>query len=56
MTNKTNRIAKICKRIDDIEHALACKDQSESKTIELCEELSCLTEEYDSLLIEKDDE
>lgn len=45
----TNRIVKICRRITDIEHALACNDQPEGKTISLKEELECLEAELKTL-------
>lgn len=45
----TNRIVKLCRRITDIEHALACKDQSERETVELSDELEQLESELKTL-------
>jgi hypothetical protein len=45
----TNKIVKICRRITDIEHSLACKDQDERKTEELNEELNKLSFDLDNL-------
>jgi len=45
----TNRFVKICRRIEDIEYILACKDQSDVVAIELCEELESLEAELKTL-------
>ena len=49
MTDITNRVVKICRRITEIEHALACNDQSEKKIIEFGYELEQLNEELITL-------
>ena len=49
--DNTNRAVKICRRIVDIEHALACKDQEERKDEELQEELEKLEEELKTLKV-----
>ena len=45
----TNKVVKICRRITDIEHALACNDQSERKAAELSDELERLELELKTL-------
>jgi len=47
--NEQNRLTKICRRISEIEHALACNDQSEMRQVELKDELDSLNIEYDKL-------
>lgn len=45
----TNRVVKICRRITDIEHAIACDDQPERKAEELRDELELLEAELATL-------
>lgn len=47
----TNRIVKICRKIEDIEYALSCKDQGLLKEEELSLELMALEEEYNTLYL-----
>ena len=49
MMDKTNRIIKICRRIEQLEYILACNDRLPSEEQDIYDELSDLEEELDSL-------
>lgn len=47
--DKTNRVVKICRRLDEIDYALSCKDLLPNEEDILIDERECLEHELDHL-------